>query len=145
MSSGAVALEAFIPVRDAVTEGGECIPLHRNESGAVSVTAQFPNRKNPDTAITIFFHPDGTIAKYTELRGTIQPGTKAENVRDALEKTTRTVVQLDYVTREALMLNYPANANASGVRGTIQEFEKSLLLRDLKSRVDLVRRLCRKE
>jgi hypothetical protein len=142
ISQGAVALTRFEPAREAKLEEGECTPSELPDAAGQRLTVNFPNRREPDTSITIVVDPRGALLRYSESRGVPTPSKNIEEMQAQMQQMTRTHIQLDYVTGEAMAGNTFPGQPGRGVRGSVAEFENSAALGDLRKRVDLVRRIC---
>jgi hypothetical protein len=138
------ALDAFIPLREGIVEGGDCVMNETTDNGILRMAATFPSRKAPDTSITVWLFSDGRTARYSETRGLPPSGIKIDELQEEMRRTSRTSVQLDYITGEGVLINSPANEAPSGFHGRASAIEKSGKVGDVQKRVDIVRRLCEK-
>lgn len=139
---GNSALPGFQVAREPSLEGGECAAGDLPNARGQRLSVHFPNRREPDTLIVLMVDAAGALLRYSETRGVPAPAPTMAEMQDQVARIVRTHIQLDYVTGEAMVGNSGAGQQARGVRGTVDEFENSPTLGNLRERAEMVRRIC---
>lgn len=136
------SLEDFRPVRDAVLEGGECSAAPLPQEGAQRLTVHFPSRASADTNVSLWIAADGSLLRYSEMRGVPRSGGSIEEVQAAFREIESTHVQMDFATGEAMAVNNVPGETSQAVRGSVAGFQASDVFGDLTERAERVRAIC---
>jgi hypothetical protein len=145
------ALRAFVPEVDAPESGGECLTTRTGGSGALTVTAFFPNRTAADLQVTTTFDSSGRLVRYHESRGvprfqgitiSTPPAQRDSMVRAAQERVRTTTISLDYAIDQAIVSNRGGGKPTDAVLATVREVERLEKLGPPIARLERMRKLC---
>jgi hypothetical protein len=143
VSTGARAIAAFQPRVEAEFQGGECVVRDDLPMAARIVSVHYPSRADAATSISLWFDEAGTLIRYVENRGR-RPAPNADllALQAEFEALPKATIQLDVPQNRALAMNSGGDEPATGVSGTIEEFDASPPFRYLRDRVQAVRLAC---
>lgn len=143
LQSGLDALREFSAQVEPQYEHGECMVVRNEpEPGVRTLVVHFPDRKAPHTGVAVTLDADGKLVRYIENRGIPKPNKDPAAIQEEMRRMPRTIVNLDYVTGQAIAHNTGGEKRPSGVRASVKEFERAGVVRDIPVHVSVVEALC---
>lgn len=149
-TQGDVAVATFVPDVAPADSGGDCTLGRTTGSGALRVSAFFPNSKAIAMSVTLQFDSAGHLITYGEVRNpphfAVPPGASAavrdSVMRHAQDSIRTTTISLNYAVDQALAINRGGGKPTVAVIGTVRAAEHLQSLGDPAARMERVRTLC---